>query len=145
MFAAIAIAGYLSSFSETEEVICNRDPMNSMGGKGGIDYYMTVGKLGVYITLVISIPVVYVGLRRSLYNLVCGSKSIITNPKYIINIFIYRNIFITGGVLTITTIVAIFFTDIKAALSITGGIGPIIFSFFVPSTRYIYIYINIYI
>ena len=81
MFASIAITGYLSTFSETDEVICNRKPLNSMGGEGGIDYYMTVGKLGVYITLMLSIPVIYVGMRRSLYNIIYGSQSKITNPK----------------------------------------------------------------
>ena len=76
----MSISGYLSEFSETNKVICNREPLESMGD---IDYYMTVGKLGVYITLLISVPVVYVGLRRSLYNVIFGAQSLITNPMYI--------------------------------------------------------------
>ena len=80
LYALMAIPGYLSNFSDTPKVICNRTPLDSMGD---IDYYMSVGIFGVYITIIISVPVTYMGCRRSLYNIIYGSKAQVTNPRYI--------------------------------------------------------------
>ena len=74
----MAAAGYLSSFSNTKKVICDRPPLD---GKE-IDYFMAVGKIGVYLTVLISVPVNYAALRRTLFNIFWSPESKISNPRF---------------------------------------------------------------
>ena len=81
----MAIFGYLSNFDDTPEVICDRPALH-----GGIDWAMSVGKLGVYITISIHVPINYASLRRSLFNTIYSPDEPITNPRYT---YIYIYIF----------------------------------------------------
>ena len=129
LYYLIAIMGYLSTFEETNTIVCMREPLPWFSN--GIDYFMTIGKIGVYITLIISIPVTFVVLRRAILNLFWGTRMPVKNA---------HNIGITLTILTIVTTICIVFPKLRSVINIIGGFCAPILCFIVPSNIYIYIY-----
>jgi amino acid permease len=54
-YIVIGVAGYMSTFNETQSIVVERDPLN--GYKR--DYYMLVGAIGICLIMVASLPVNY--------------------------------------------------------------------------------------
>ena len=112
---------------------------------------MLLGQVGVYISLLLSVPLNYAAIRRTLFNLIWGPTQPINNPKYIyIYIYyiyiLYRNLVITGLVISLSTTVAILFPKLRSMITIIGGFADVIIVFIIPCKAYnIYIYIYIYI
>ena len=129
MYYLISSLGYLSTFDRTKEIVCIREPHPLFGKK--IDYFMTLGKLGVYITILISVPIIYVTLRRAMLNLFVGTNYPVKNPE---------NLLMTFAMLTASTLICIFFPKLRSVISIIGGFCAPIICYIVPS-KYIYIYI----
>ena len=76
-----SVTGYLSTFDNTPPVVIDRVPLD----ESEIDYAQTIGRLGVYITLILSTPVVYSVLRASFFNIAFSPEQKIENPKFIIS------------------------------------------------------------
>jgi len=66
----IASLGYLSTGVSTNDIVPDRDTYK----KGMVDYYMLIGKITNYVSLILSIPLVYHPFRRSLLNLIRGPR-----------------------------------------------------------------------
>ena len=65
-FFIVALSGYLSTFDETPKVVITRTNLEHFGNR---DYFNMIAIIGVIVTIVISIPINYVPLRRSLFNI----------------------------------------------------------------------------
>ena len=124
--------GYLSTFEETPTMVCMRTPLKYFGK---IDYFMTLGKVGVYVTVAISVPVMYQPLRRAVLNIIWGPEEQVKNP---------RNLVMTAIILGSSTFICVMFPKLRSVISIAGGLCAVPISFIVPSKLYIYIYIYIY-
>ena len=75
----VSIFGYLSTFGKTPHVVANRESLRYFGSP---DYMMLLGQIAVYVSLILSVPVNYAAIRRSLFNYIWGPREMITNPKY---------------------------------------------------------------
>ena len=65
LFVLIALSGYLSTFRETDKVVVTRDILDFWGER---DYFIIFAMIGIYLTVIISVPINYVALRRSAFN-----------------------------------------------------------------------------
>ena len=147
IYTTASLFGYLSTFQKTPHIVTTRKPLHYLGN---IDYFMLLGQLGVYISLILSVPINYAAIRRTLFNFIWGPTHPITNPQYIYIytlILLFRNLIITACVISLSTTVAIFFPKLRSMITIIGGFADVIIVFIIPcmliSLNNIYIYIYI--
>jgi amino acid permease len=77
-YALISIFGYISTGSNTPDLITNRDAYKP----GMIDYFMIVGRVFFFISVIIHIPINFHPWRRSFFNLLFGPKQDIEWKRY---------------------------------------------------------------
>ena len=77
MYFCVAAGGYLSQLNNLPPIIVNEEPLKYFSN---VDYFMTVGKFMFFITVFISIAIVYFALRRFLYDFYSPGCTI-TNPR----------------------------------------------------------------
>ena len=78
IYLLVVICGYFSTFDDTPMIITNRKPLRDFGS---VDYFMVVGRIGVYLLIVISVPICFSPIRRAIFNRIWGTNKRITNPE----------------------------------------------------------------
>ena len=68
-FLTVAVFGYMSTLSATEEIVVNRPPL----GDDENDMFMMVARLFVYISLVVGFPVNYNPFRNNMFHIIFGT------------------------------------------------------------------------
>ena len=121
LYYSLAAMGYLSTFELTPTMVCMRQPLKYFGDR---DFFMTIGRIGVWITVWISIPVMYHPLRRAILNILWSPDEPIKNP---------RNLILTFIVLALSTTICIVFPKLRSVISLAGGFCAVSISFIVPS------------
>ena len=69
-YMTAAVFGYLSTLEDTPALIVNRKSYN-----GETDYFMVVGKVALYFSMIFGFPVSYNPFRNSLYHLIFGNTN----------------------------------------------------------------------
>ena len=64
----VAVPGYLSTFSKTPSLVTNRDYYK----EGEVDYFMLVGKIALWFSMIFGFPVSYNPFRNSIYHFFMG-------------------------------------------------------------------------
>ena len=122
-YIVVAVFGYLSTFSKTEEIVVNRDPL---GGKE-VDMWMMAARLMVWVSLVVGFPVNYNPFRNNLFHLIFGSAEFTNKGNFIM----------TTTTVVLTCFIAIVYPEITAVLSILGGLFSVCMCYLIPT--YIYL------
>lgn len=71
-YFSIALAGYFSSYSMTDHIVLERDPL--IGSK--IDYPITIAQIAIIIVIAIAVPVNYNPFRNQIFYMFFKKESI---------------------------------------------------------------------
>jgi amino acid permease len=91
-YSVVSLFGYISTKNYTSEMITDREPYTP----GKVDYAMNVGRIFLYIAILIHIPINYHPFRRSLFNLLFSSSQKIEGIRYPHKQKHYSNSILTG-------------------------------------------------
>ena len=119
VFLSLTIVGYLSCPNNTPSLIIQRPPLK----EGDPDILMSVGKLGLVLSLFTKLPNFYASLRITLFDKLFGTTEITNKKNYIVT-FIVVMICIT---------VSILYADISNYINIMGGILATLVGFLFPA------------
>ena len=121
VYLLIGLCGYLSVPDNTPEIIINRISIFKN------DIFMIIGRLGISITLMLTLPANYNALRLSFMEQVFGNSEL-DNRK---------NLLITIPTILSATFVAILYDKITAYINILGGFCSVIIAFIFPGIIFI--------
>ena len=86
-YSVVSFFGYISTKNYTAEMITDREPYTP----GKVDYAMNIGRIFLYIAIIIHIPINYHPFRRSMFNLLFSSSQKIEGIRYVVNKKHYRD------------------------------------------------------
>ena len=130
LYVIVAGCGYLSFLDETLPVITNNSAINPL-----FQCLFNIARVMVYVKLTISIPINFNPLKRTFYDFIYGSAENLKEPQYFfINL---SNTFVTVGLLSVSTFVAIVFPKIVSVISLIGSVASVIIGFVLPCFCYL--------
>jgi amino acid permease len=116
LYVLIGVCGYLSVPYDVPALIINRTSIFKN------DAFMIIGRLGIAITLMLTLPANYNAFRLSFSEQVFGSTEITDK----------NNLIITIPTILIATMIAVLYDKISDYISILGGFCSVIIAFIFP-------------